>query len=177
MQNSMKPMVDVWGSGAHDIYFSGDFSYWNPGSSTGGFPLELHYDGATWHAVATFRYWWETNQVNAFATHPSCDWDVDDSYGVGALGCSFRLSYYDGAVWSEVYSDWRMPEQKLLGVWGSSGQDIYMLDRGGVVHYPGFPGADTPTPTATPSATPTATPTPTITPRPRQMRYLPLVLR
>jgi len=148
----------IWGSAANDIFVVGDkgtirrydgsvwramssntsfslFAVWGSSSSSvfaTGDTIILRYNGSTWTRISD-DYWypsgytgvWGTSANNVYVSKTSCD----------VVGCFGSVLHYNGATWDYTGAG---PADRLLGIWGSTGNDIFVVGSAGtVLHYNG----------------------------------------
>ncbi len=119
-------LCDVWGSSGSDVFAVGWGESWDPYTDYWKYYGSiLHYDGATWRAMA----------APADAAGLNAVWgnSGSDVFAVGEWG---TILHYDGIAWGRMASG---STSSLNAVWGSSGSDVFAVGEGGtILHYDGI---------------------------------------
>lgn len=123
---------NVWGFSANNMYVVG----WGNNASRTQMPLLYHYDGSEWteaglslpdgRVKGSLAQVWGSSANNVYAIGSASD-------GLYSPSKSFPLLYhYDGTRWTEsspsLPDGWT--EGYLMGIWGSSANDVYVVGRG-----------------------------------------------
>jgi len=106
----------VWGTSESDVFAVG----------AGG--IIVHYDGSQWSPMSSGTTSWLGDVWGSSST---------DVFAVGGENYQSVILHYDGSAWSEMvrYEYWEPIPRRI---WGSSGQDVYVLSPYGQLrHYDG----------------------------------------
>jgi C-terminal processing protease CtpA/Prc/photosystem II stability/assembly factor-like uncharacterized protein len=137
--NTTKSLQDVWGSSPSDIYAIG------AGQNDDDHGVSLHFNGKNWLGIGTKPAFavWGTSSTDVFIL------ETDNSP-------SRYIRHYDGKNWRKIFNN---RESNLCSIWGSSSSDVMAVgQKGGILHYSGYPAstlADSPAPA--PASPPSST--------------------
>lgn len=117
--NTSLNLLAVWGNSSNSVFVTGDTTI-------------LRYNGSTWTEISAgylypggYNGVWGTSATNVYVSKTSCD----------VVGCFGSVLRYNGATWDYAQTG---SADHLVGIWGSSGSDIFVVGSAGtVLHYNG----------------------------------------
>lgn len=130
-------VADAWGSGAANVYAVG---YAIPTGATAVSSMVLRYDGSSWTAtteadrVRLSGVWGAGADDVHVVGYDLIDYAPDEAVGI------IRRTRDGGATWSALRFDGQptgYANRRLLGVWGTSANDVYAVGAGPILHFDG----------------------------------------
>lgn len=117
--NTSLNLLAIWGNSSSSVFVTGDTTI-------------LRYNGSTWTEMSAgylypggYNGVWGTSATNVYVSKTSCD----------VVGCFGSVLRYNGATWDYAQTG---SADHLVGIWGSSGSDIFVVGSAGIVlHYNG----------------------------------------
>lgn len=109
---SANPTLAVWGSGARDVWTSGEGAAFS------------HWDGATWTRVAQFGLLGVADlyMYAGWSSSPDNAWAAGDKI----------MAHWDGRSWDVTQVN---PLYSAFAMWGSGSGDIWLVGQRGMAHY------------------------------------------